>query len=129
MFTQDLKGGTTRATLLKSQAVTGTVNGPAVDLRGYRGNVMLLLNCAAATAGTNPTFDCKVQECDTSGGTFTDVSGMTFTQVTTTDSLQALSLDPDTVAAFIRVVTTIGGTSSPSFPAGAVLVGIPQRLS
>ena len=128
MFVQDIKGNVSTATLLKSQAVAGTVNGPAVDLRSYRGNVMLLLNCAAATAGSSPTFDCKVQESTDGSTGWTDVSGATFTQVTTTDSRQALSLDPDTVKPYIRLVTTIGGTSSPSFPAGALLVGIPQRI-
>lgn len=129
MFTQDIKGATERATVLKSSAIAVTTNGPAVDLRPYRGNVALIFNIAAATAGTDPTMDVKIQESDTSGGTYTDVAGQTLTQVTDEDSLQALSLDPDTVKPFIRAVFTIGGTSSPSFPCSAVLVAIPQRLS
>ena len=129
MFTQDIKGATTRATLLKSQAITSDTNGPAVDIRGYRGNVLLVFNIAAATAGSTPTMDVKIQSSADGSTSWADVSGQTLTQVTTTDSLQALSLDPDTCSAYIRAVFDIGGTSSPSFPCSAVLVGIPQRLS
>lgn len=128
-FTYDITGATSRSTALKSQAVATTTNGPAVDLRTYRGKVAVLLNIAAATAGTNPTMDVKIQDCDTSGGTFVDVAGLTGTQVTTADSLQAIAVDTELVRAYIRAVFTIGGTASPSFPCSATVIGFPQRVS
>lgn len=132
MFGYDLKGATSVATALKAQSITGTVNGPAVDLRPYRGKVVLILNSAAGT-GTTPTLDLKVQDSADGSTGWADLLSASevglFTQVTTTDSLQAVMVDTEYVRGFVRVVTTIGGTSSPTFIAGVSLIGFPQRVS
>jgi hypothetical protein len=127
MIPIDLKNMLTFATGLKSQAVATTTNGPWVDIRDYVGNITAVLNVAAATAGTNPTMDVKVQDATASDGTGSaDITGYTFTQVTTTDSLQQLNIDTRKSRRYVRLVFTIGGTSSPSFPCAAVLVGQKQ---
>jgi len=121
----DLKGNLNIVVVRKSAAVTATGNGTGLDLMGYEGKVAIVFNVAAATAGTNPTYDAKVQDSP-DNSTFTDIAGATITQVTTTDSIQVLSVDVRAQARYIRIVETIGGTSSPSFPAGAVLVSEKQ---
>jgi hypothetical protein len=127
---RDLHGETTQAVVLPSQAVIANGNGAAIDLRGYQGIVKVLLNCGAATAGTNPTMDVKLQDSpDTTSGNFADVTGLAYTQVTTVASLQALGVDTRSVRRYIRAVVTIGGTSNPSFPVSVSLVAEPQYKS
>lgn len=125
MFTKDLKTETTTVTVLKSQSITATNTGTGVDTAAYAGNMLLIANIAAATAGTTPTMDVKVQD-SADNSSFADVTGLTLTQVTTTDSLQTLSIDKRTVRRYIRTISTIGGTSSPAFPMSLTLTAYKQ---
>lgn len=127
MFTRDLKTETTVVTVLKSQSVVATNTGTGVDTATYTGNMLLIANIAAATAGTNPTMDVKVQD-SADNSSFADVSGYTLTQVTTSDSLQTLSIDKRLVRRYIRTISTLGGTSSPAFPMGITLVAYKQTI-
>ena len=94
-------------------AKTSTATSSAIDLLEYDGDVLLILDSAAGT-GSSPTLDIKLTECDTTGGTYTDLSGATFTQVTGSASLQTLVINKDSAERFVKIVSTIGG-STPSF--------------
>jgi len=108
---------------MNSAPVTADGNSSAFDLLGYEGQVAIVLNVGDPTAGTNPTLAVKLQHCDTSGGSYTDVSGGGFTSYTTTGSLQTLVLDASVLKRYVEFNFDIGGTMSPSFPVGACLVG------
>lgn len=103
-----------------SASVTATATSSAIDLKEFDGDVLLVLNCAAGT-GSSPTLDIKVQDSDTSGGSYGDLSGATFTQVTTSASAQTLEVNKDECKRFIKIVQTVGG-SSPVFVYGISLV-------
>lgn len=105
-------------------ARTSTGNGSAIDLLDYDGDVVIILDSAAAGAGTNPTLDIKVQSSATSNGTYADVSGAAFTQVTDAASRQKLVVNRDETARYIRIVYTIGGTNAPSFTFSVNAVGV-----
>lgn len=93
-----------------------------IDISAYEGLVTIILNSAAGT-GTSPTLDVKLQECDTTGGTYTDVSGATYTQVTNAAaSVQKITVNAGDRKKFIALAGTIGGTS-PHFITSATLVG------
>lgn len=94
-------------------AKTSTATSSAIDLLEYDGDILLILDCAAGT-GSSPTLDIKLTECATTGGTYTDLSGATFTQVTGSASLQTLVINKDSAERFIKIVSTVGG-STPSF--------------
>tara|TARA_B100001778_G_C18578530_1_gene626241 strand:+ start:593 stop:976 length:384 start_codon:yes stop_codon:yes gene_type:complete len=94
-------------------AKTSTATSSAIDLLEYDGDVLLILDSAAGT-GSSPTLDIKLTECDTTGGTYTDLSGATFTQVTGSASMQTLVINKDSAERFVKIVSTIGG-STPSF--------------
>jgi hypothetical protein len=96
-------------------ARTATGSATGLDLQAYDGDVVLVLDSAAASAGTNPTLDVTVEASDTLGGTYAAVTGAAFTRVTSTASHQKLVISSDETARFVRVTYTIGGTSSPSF--------------
>lgn len=103
---------------------TATLTGSAVDLRAYEGVVQVILTCEAASAGTSPTLDVKLQDATTSGGSYADVTGATFTQVTdAADVTQMITVDAAASRGFVKVVGTIGGTSSPAFSYAVVAVG------
>lgn len=121
----DLKGELAVARSLASAARTASANGVSLDLQGYNGQLMAILESAAGT-GTTPTLDVKVQDSadDTA---FADVSGLTFTQVTTAASLQTLRIDSRAVRRYIRLVATIGG-STPSFNCAGLFVGQKQTI-
>lgn len=104
---------------------TSTVTGSAVDVRKFEGVGQLLLQSSAATAGTSPTLNVKITESATSGGTYTDVTGATFNQVTdAADLTQMIPFDFSACKGFIKVVGTIGGTSTPTF--GFAVGGVAQ---
>ena len=56
-----------------------TITGAAIDTKGFD-EVMFVVNAGTFAAGA--TADIKVQECDTSGGSYADISGAAFTQIT-----------------------------------------------
>jgi hypothetical protein len=103
-------------------AVTSTATSSAIDLLEYDGDVLLVLDSAAGT-GTSPTLDIKITECDTTGGTYTDLSGATFTQVVDAASMQTLVISKDSAERFIKIVQTITG-STPSFTFSVNLIGV-----
>ncbi len=98
-----------------------------VDVSDYTGAMNIILQSSAATAGTNPTLNCKLQESDESGANFTDVSGATFAEVTdAADVTEMIIVNVDELKQYIRVVCTVGGTSTPTFQFGVSAVASKQ---
>ena len=103
--------------LLPNDVVTTTGLGSAVDLEDYEGEMAVVLDAEAGGAGI--TYAVKLQESDTSGGSYTDVTGGAFT---TTDANTALvekiSVNTNDMKRFVKLsITVAGGTG-----AGAVSV-------
>lgn len=106
---------------------TSTLTGSAVDVSDYTGPLHIILQSSAATAGTDPTLNVKLTECDTPGGSYTDVSGATFTEVTdAADVTQMITVDVDSLKQYVKIVGTIGGTVTPTFGFGISAVGVLQ---
>ncbi len=103
-------------------AKTTTFNGTAFDALNYEG-IAQIAQYVGVVSGTTPTLDGKIQESDTSGGTYTDIAGATFTQVTATNNLQTIKIDVSAAKRFLRYVGTIGGTT-PSFTMGVAFNGV-----
>ena len=94
-------------------AYTTTPTGSAIDLAPYAGSMHFILASKAASAAD--TLDGKLTECDTSGGTYTDVTGGAFTQVTDASTgatlLQTLTIPKSKLKRFVKAVGTIAGSS------------------
>jgi hypothetical protein len=82
-----------------------TVTGTGIDMSLFVGKVKIILNAAAGGTGT---ADVKLTECDTVGGSYTDVSGGAFTQVTTGASLQSIGINKSACKQFIKASVTVG---------------------
>ena len=114
---QNLGDKTILLSLLPNDVVTTTGLGSAVDLEDYEGEMAVVLDAEAG--GSSITYAVKLQESDTSGGTYTDVTGGAFT---TTDANTALvekiSVNTNDMKRFVKLsITVAGGTG-----AGAVSV-------
>lgn len=103
-------------------ARTSTANGTAIDLADTGPELFAFLN-NGTTSGTSPTLDVKLQECDTSGGTYSDITGATFTQLTAAGN-EVIRVANRTKR-YVRAVATIAGTS-PSFACAVTLIAPKQ---
>ena len=101
--------------LLPTLLRTATATGSAVDLLGVKSGISFILDCGAATVGTLPTMDVKIQDSADGSTGWADVTGMVFTQVTTVASSQTLGIANGKTKRYVRAVGTIGGSATPTF--------------
>lgn len=100
---------------------TSNLDGTAVDLNDYEGDVVVILD--VANGGTS-TLDVKIQSSDTSGGSYSDVttafyrggsevasSAVAFSQVSTTASKQYLVFPKGAAKRWIKAVSTTSSSS------------------
>lgn len=109
---------------VRPQTATSTVTGQAVDLQNADGAGFAVLN-VGAVSGTTPTLDVKVQESETSGGTYTDIPGATFTQVVASNKSQLINFKRS--KRFGRLLATIAGTT-PSFALAGGVYGVKKAV-
>ncbi len=106
---------------------TSTLTGTAFDALSYEAEALIVLNASAATAGTTPTLDVKLQHSDTTtAGDFVD-TGYAFAQVTDvsgTAGVQTLKVNISDLKRYLRVIGTIAGTNTPTFDFSVEFVGI-----
>lgn len=106
---------------------TSTYTGTGFDVSAYTGSCHVILQSSAATVGTNPTLDVKLQDSDVLGSGYEDIPDAAFSQLTAAaDVTSMITIKPDELKKFIRVVGTIGGTSTPTFGFGVSMVGVLQ---
>ena len=108
---------------------TSNLDGTAVDLNDYEGDVVVILD--VANGGTS-TLDVKIQSADTSGGSYSDVttafyragaevasSAVAFSQVSTSASKQVLVFPKGAAKRWIKAVSTTS-TSSHTYSINAI---------
>lgn len=100
---------------------TSNLDGTAIDLNDYEGDVVVILDVAA---GGTSTLDVKIQSSDTSGGSYGDVttaffrggsevasSAVAFSQVSTSASKQYLVFPKGAAKRWIKAVSTTSSSS------------------
>ena len=124
----DIKNAVASLLMAGDQLATTTTSS-AFDAKDYEGIVAITLGSAAGT-GTSPTLDVKLQHCDTSGGSYADVSGAVFTQVDDTagGSGQRILVNVSDLERYLKVVATIAGTT-PKFSFGVVFLGVKKETA
>ena len=101
---------------------TASANGTGIDIRSSinaGGRQMKAHLSVGGVSGTNPTLDVKIQESDASGSGYTDISDATFTQAVD-DTREEKHFK--TIKRYVRAVGTIGGTNTPTFDYGVLLM-------
>lgn len=102
---------------------TSTLTGSGVDLQSYDGYAQVILQSSAATAGTTPTLNVKLQDSADNSTDWTDITGAVFAEVDDTpDSTQMIQVNVSAVRRYVRVVGTIAGTDTPTFGFGVAMV-------
>lgn len=116
------------AVLAPPASRTATLTGTGLDVEKYEGVGMVVLHSTAATAGTTPTLNVKVQE-SADNSVWADIPGATFAEVTdAAASLQDINIDLSAAKKYIRVIGTIAGASA-AFNFAAALVALPKYTS
>lgn len=119
----DAKNELTITSLFTPAAFAANANSNVLDTRQYEGNITLALNVGTATAGTSPTIDMRVMYSAESNGANAVNQNIAFTQVTAA-GIQTINVDKRALGGrYIKLVGTIGGTNSPSYPIGVVAIG------
>jgi hypothetical protein len=106
---------------------TSTATGTGKDVSEYSGFCHVILQSTAATVGTNPTLNVKLQHSDVVGSGYEDITGAVFAELTAAaDVTSMITIKPDELKKFVRAVGTIAGTSTPTFSFGVSMVGCLQ---
>jgi hypothetical protein len=109
--------------LLEAQTLTASVNGPAVSLTGFEGNVDVIARIGTPT-GTTPTLSLQLQTSPDGSTAWANV-GPVLGAFTTAAGGASANLNPAGCLQYVRVVATVGGTT-PSFPVAVLYIAAPQ---
>lgn len=114
----------------------GATQGSAVSIGEWVGNIMVLVNAPLASAGSSPTLtwtvEHRVDSTDSWGAVpaaalINPLSGAAATFAVVTDAAnpgaQKLGLVKALCKAQIRLVATVGGTSTPTFVFAGFFIG------
>lgn len=118
----DPKIYTKTAIALAPAAYSSTQTSAAIDVRGYEyAKIVVLCGALADTA----TLAVKVQDGETSGGSFTDITGASMTITTSADdsSVQIGIVRLHGKERFLKVVGTYGGSSTVLYGVSIELYG------
>jgi len=100
---------------------TAALDGTAVDMKDYEGDVVVILDVAA---GGTSTVDVKLQSSDTSGGSYEDITSVfslggvvqasgavAFAQVSTSASKQFLVFPKGAAKRWIKAVSAVDSST------------------
>ena len=117
MTLKNLGSKTEVLNLLPNDVLASTAVGSAVDIQTFEGSAAIVL--LAEAGGSGVVYTIKLTECDTSGGTYTDVTGGAFTATSAnTASVQKLYLNLSELKQYLKISSTVSGGTG----AGAVCV-------
>jgi hypothetical protein len=107
---------TTVLSFIPNDVVTATATGSSVDLQGYEGDIAVILDAEAGSAGV--TYAVKLTHSDVTGSGFADAGVAFATTAANTASVQKIYANVTDLKRFVRVVVTVAGGTG----AGAVSV-------
>ncbi len=121
-FINDLKNQTVSGISIAPITASGTLTGTAVDMVDSDGPCFGIVNGGAISGGTTAaTFAVKYTECDTSGGTYADITGATHATISTASQLSIINFKRS--KRYIKAVATATGTS-PTLVVGVTVLGV-----
>lgn len=102
----------------------GAVTGAAIDRTGYQSLKLVLTTGAATGSPSAQTLNCKIRHCDTSGGTYADLSGAATPEADADNEIQSVDVDLAAAKRYLKVVTTAAftGGTTPGWPNGAAVI-------
>ena len=108
MTIQNLGSKGTAIDILPNDVLASTANGSSIDFQRYEGSAAFTLSSEAM--GSSVPLAAKIQECATSGGTYTDVSSGGFTPTAAnTAAFETIALNVSDLKRYIRSSCTVAG--------------------
>jgi hypothetical protein len=106
-------------------AASAAQTSAAIDTKGFNTGAVVIINGVATGTPTSYTVDAKVQHCDTSSGSYADVSGAAITQIIADSRIATIRLSGfgTSLKRYIKIVVTpaLTGGSSPKALVGATV--------
>lgn len=103
-----------------SVARTASVDGSAIDFKNYEGNIAIHM-IWTHVSGTNPTWTWKLQTSADGSTGWADVTGVTIAAAADGDDI--VVVHKGKLKRYVRIVGTIGGTSTPTIATAAYAYG------
>lgn len=103
--------------IIVPQVATGDVTSSAIDCLGFS---HLQVGAQHGDFASGATMAWKLTECDTSGGSYTDVTGAAYTASGTDSALKLFEVDLRSRKRYLKLVGTYGGTGNAPVAAFAV---------
>ena len=104
----NLGSKTTLVALRPNALGNSTATGSALDLTAYEGDMIVFLDATAGGSGI--TYAVKLTECDTSGGSYSDVTNGGFTTSdANTATAQKMTLNTKDLKRYVKLVCTVAG--------------------
>ena len=104
----NLGSKTTLVALSPNALGNSTATGSALDLTAYEGDMIVFLDATAGGSGI--TYAVKLTECDTSGGSYSDVTNGGFTTSdANTATAQKMTLNTNDLKRYVKLVCTVAG--------------------
>lgn len=90
--------------------------GAAVDTKGFESAVLAVSTGAATGTPSALAVDVKLQECDTSGGSYSDVADAAISQITAVNTDGRVSVKLTGLKRYVKAVATVAftGGSTPT---------------
>ncbi len=122
VYNKDMKHKVVFAHSIKPAVIKSTATGDAVDCYGYE-SVTVIVYSGTVTDGTHTW---KLTECDTSGGSYTDVDAAdllgSFAVVDSSHDETFTKVGYIGQKRYIKVVNTVTGSPSTGGPMGAIVM-------
>lgn len=113
--------------LVPNASITTSTVSSAIDLQEYEGEISVYVDTSAKVAGTNPTLAVKLTHCDTSGGSYSDVTSGAFGARAATAVFDNLTFNKNGLKRFVKLDWTIGGTDSPEYYISSKVIGMKKQ--
>ena len=106
-------------------AASAAQTSATIDTKGFNSGGVVVVNGVATGSPSSYTIDAKVQHCDTSGGSYTDVAGASITQIIADSNIATIRLSGfgTSLKRYIKIIVTpaLTGGSSPKALIGATV--------
>ena len=118
----DVSGDTYTTIAVQTSATNGTTDTAAVDVSGLKGGAKIIIFDSGDIGMVSTQQVVAVQHSTTGTSSWTSVTSPTFADISTNATVEAESVDTQTLHKYIRLRVTLDGTNTVQHYIGGVIV-------